>query len=398
MATTDSLDQGSQRLPAQKHLLNFFATIAVTCILLVLLEILSFGALRLLSRFVFDQTKAKQILAAYRGESWAPALAREEVASRELYDYYPYIIWRRHSFRGQTVNIDEHGMRRTYYSHCDANQYTIWMFGGSTMRGNGSPDWGTIPSQLAQIFADAGQPVCVRNYGEGAWVSTQEVVQLMLALKSETRRPNYVIFYDGANDTYVPYQSGQADVHMNYTTIKNQFEAQHSLRAGSFSYLLHTNTAQLVFTLVTRISQHYTDRPIPATDLDGLARGAVQNYLGNMDVVEGLAKQYGFDYSFFWQPVLYASHKVPAGNEQQILRSKVMAHLEAWCPRVYDLMQNEHRPHFYNLSNIFDNTREPVYLDWCHIVMKGNRVIAQRMYSVLQQSHSGQEDVKKGSS
>jgi len=397
---TQELDiRSSTSLRVEKFLTNFFALIAVTVILLSLLEVASFGALRVLSKSVLERTRATRMLAAYRGQSWAPALAREEIASRERYDYQPYTIWRRHPFRGETVNIDERGLRRTYHSHCDANQYTIWMFGGSTMRGNGSPDWGTIPSQLAEFFEKAGQPVCVRNYGEGAWVSTQEVVQLMLALKSEPQRPDFVIFYDGANDTFVPYQTGRADVHMNFATIKNQFEGQRALRQGTFAYLLHTNTVQLVFSVATHLSQHAADRPVPVSDLDGLARDAVQSYLRNVDVVEGLARQYGFDYGFFWQPVLYASHKPLAGEESQILKSKTLAHLAAWCPLIYGLMQVQQRPHFYNLASAFDDTREPIFLDWCHIVMQGNRTIAERMFAVLQQHNGGERaEVKKHAS
>jgi hypothetical protein len=383
---THVIDSGLTR--AQRSLANFFAVIAVTVFLLVALELISFVGIRILRTSLFEETPGKRELAAYKGESWAPALAREEKASRQVYDYKPYVVWRSHPFHGQTLNIDEEGLRRTDHSHCDANQFTIWMFGGSTMRGNGSPDWGTIPSELAGMFEKAGQPACVRNFGEGAWVSTQEVTQLMLALKSESRKPNFVIFYDGANDTYVPYQSGKADVHMNFDTIKNQFEGQRALRDGGFSYLLQTNTVQLIFSLTAKAAQHEGDRPVPNTNLDGLAKAAVNNYFANMDTVQGLAHQYGFDYAFFWQPVVYTSHKALLGDETQIRESKKLANLATWTPRVYDLVRGQQRPHFYDLTNTFDQTNEALFLDWCHITMTGNELIARRMFQVLRPSGS----------
>ena len=379
-------ESGSQS--GQKRITGFFAMVAFTVILLAILELLSFVAMRVLRASVFEETPGARMLAAYKGQSWAGALAREEKESRKVYDYKPYTIWRSHPYQGQAVNIDENGMRKTYFSHCDANEYTIWMFGGSTMRGNGSPDWGTIPSQLAELYEKNGQPACVRNFGEGAWVSTQEVTQLMLALKSENRKPNLVIFYDGANDTFVPYQSGKANVHMNFDTIKNQFESQRDLREGSFGYLFRTNLVQLLFSLVMRSHEHAGDRPIPASDLDGLAQATVRNYFSNLEIVNGLAREYSFDYAFFWQPNLFASHKELLGPEKDIQHSPKQAHLEQWVPRVYELIRGQKRDHFYDISNVLDGIHEQCYLDWCHIVMSANRVVAQRMFDVLHRSSS----------
>jgi len=373
---------------AQRSLTNFLAGIAITVFLLALVELGSFVGIRILSTSVFEETPGKRELAAYKGSDWAPALAREEKASREVYDYKPYTVWRSHPFQGQTVNIGADGLRRTANSHCERNEFTIWMFGGSTMRGNGSPDWGTIPSQLAGMFEKAGHAACVRNFGEGAWVSTQEVTQLMLALRSEARRPNLVIFYDGANDMYVPYQSGKADVHMNFDTIKNQFAAQRALRDGGFRYLMQTNTVQFVFALAAKSAAHKEDRPVPNSDLDGLAKAAVNNYFGNMDTVQALAHQYGFEYAFFWQPVAYTSHKASAGDEQQIRDSKKLANLANWVPQMYALVRAQQRAHFYDLTGTFDQTNESLFLDWCHITMTGNELIARKMFEVIRPSGS----------
>jgi hypothetical protein len=372
---------------AHEVLAGLFRFIAVTVILLAGVELISFFAVRVLQASVFEEIRGTRILAAYPGQTWAPVLAREEKAARQ-FAYEPYTVWRTRPFHGETVNFDADGMRRTYHSHCDAHEFTIWMFGGSTMRGNGSPDWGTIPSQLAELYEQAGQPACVRNYGEGAWVNTQEITQLMLALKREPRKPNLVIFYDGANEAFVPYQSGRADVHMNFDTIKSQFESQESARRGGFAYLLHTNTAQLLFSLVVHAAQHAGDRAVPTNDPDGLALAAVNNYFAGMDVVNALAHQYGFDYAFFWQPVVFAGHKPLTPAEEQIRDSKRQAHLAEWCPRVYHLAAQQQRPHFYDLTDAFDNTRELLFLDWCHIVISGNHLIAQRMFEAVRHNVS----------
>src|SRR5215472_12989264 len=352
----DEVSSDSHGSRVERLLTNLFAGIAVTAVLLAVVELASFAGMRILRASVFEETPGKRELAAYRGESWAPALAREEKALRNGYEYKPYTVWRSRPFHGQAVNIEADGLRRTYHAHCAGNEFTIWMFGGSTMRGNGSPDWGTIPSQLA--------------------------------LKSETRKPNLVIFYDGANDTYVPYQSGKADVHMNFETIRNQFEGKRSVRNGGFGYLLETNTAQLIFSLAAKSAQHSGDRPVPNSDLDGLATNAVNNYFSNMNVVEGLGRQYGFNYAFFWQPVVYTSYKTLSAEEQQIRQAKNLRNLASCVPKVHDVVRGQRHPHFYDLTDTFDQAGGNVFLDWCHVTMTGNQMIARRMFEAVRPNGS----------
>ena len=111
-AVSDDRTVDSQGSRVQRSLNSFFAMLAITGILLLLLELISFVAMRMLRASVFEETPGKRELAAYKGQSWAPALAREEKASRQVYDYKPYTIWRSHPFHGETVNIDEVRLRR----------------------------------------------------------------------------------------------------------------------------------------------------------------------------------------------------------------------------------------------------------------------------------------------
>src|SRR5438270_341166 len=124
------MDRESTRV--QRTLTSFLVTIGITIILLLLLEVVSFAAMRVLRASVLEETPGKRLVEAYKGQSWAPALAREEKTARETYDYKPFTIWRSHPFQGEALNIDEDGLRRTYHSHCENNEFTVWMFGGST--------------------------------------------------------------------------------------------------------------------------------------------------------------------------------------------------------------------------------------------------------------------------
>ena len=40
--------------------------------------------------------------------------------------------------------------------------------------------------------------------------------------------------------------------------------------------------------------------------------------------------------------------------------------------------------HFYNLSQLFDNTTESIYIDFVHVTPEANQVVAAEMFSRLQ--------------
>ena len=84
---------------------------------------------------------------------------------------------------------------------------TIWMFGGSTMRGSyAENDAKTIPSFLAGILNRGGKSSSFRvlNFGEDAFNSLLETKYLQKDLIELRPRPHLIIFYDGANESLWP--------------------------------------------------------------------------------------------------------------------------------------------------------------------------------------------------
>src|SRR5579862_55782 len=184
----------------------------------------------------------------YQGQSWTDSYRREWQATINRLQYESYVIWRRAPFSGRTINVDNSGIRKTYYSSCGSENYTIWIFGNSSLWGTGVPDWLTIPSLLAKKYEDAGRKVCVKNFGEKGWVSTQELIELMLSLKQTAKKPDFVIFYDGVTDSYLPYQSNVPDAHFNFLLTKNEFESLGN-NGASLEYLKRTNTYRTLMEL-----------------------------------------------------------------------------------------------------------------------------------------------------
>jgi hypothetical protein len=327
----------------------------------------------------------------YQGKPWAQQYWQEASEARK-FSYSSYVVWRQLPFSGEMVTVEPDQRRKTLNSTCGTDAYTIWMFGGSTMFATGSPDWGTIPSQLAGLFAKAGVPVCVRNFGQTGWRNTQEVIELILELKSNPRRPNLVVFYDGYNEGYAFDQSGKIDVHMNYDRIREQIERPSRPRRGGFvlDFLLSTHTGRLI-----------TGASRPETALDGYAVPAPTRtsqadaksdleiaYLRNLDVVRALASEYGFQYAFFWQPVIFAGHKPLTDEEKKIRRffSSGIYESDVQYREISSRLRSGVTPHLFDISDVFDHCPQTLYIDYVHIGPEGNGIVARRMYDVLQQA------------
>lgn len=375
-------------------------SISFLVVLLILIEILSAVFLKIsdIRQGGLENAKSAAALSVYKSEPWAPTYWREEVAAFKVL-YEPYVLWKRAPYQGETVTIDEDGLRRTTHSECNPQSYTIWTFGGSTMWGAGSPDWLTIPSLVAENYEKSGKHVCVRNYGVSAWVNTQEVIEFMLELKRVSRHPDLVVFYDGINDTYSLYRSGMVDVPIGNDLIKNKLESGDPMQTGwnhprsgtlqSLSqYFLQSKTAQTIVRLGTRLrAAPKGAQPAFSQRLssDQLRSQLDVAYLKNMELVGALSQQYGFEYAFFWQPVLLVGHKQKSAEEQATMHSTISSNggIQEAFQGMYDLAQKEDKPGFFDIADVLDDRQGTVYIDFAHTSPEGNRLVAERIYDIL---------------
>ena len=83
----------------------------------------------------------------YSSQDWAERYWYEfRLSDQER--YYPYVGWRRAPFKGETIEVDQNGVRVTPGADCSAESFKVFTFGDPTMWGTGSPDWDTIPANL----------------------------------------------------------------------------------------------------------------------------------------------------------------------------------------------------------------------------------------------------------
>src|SRR3990167_3980161 len=208
-------------------IVKFFRTcldiLIITIILILLLAyvvipVYDFCILKLFPRSV---NTSQFILPAYResDKSWLDKYRKEEELNGDGSKWAPYIYWNWSAFHSHYVNINDKGIRKTTQGilnkQCTPqNTKNIYMFGGSTMIGQGSPDSKTIPSYVARLLNANGYCVHIVNYGIYGYDNIQEILRLFLILK-KANHPNIVVFYDGVNDTFADFQNQRAGLFQN---------------------------------------------------------------------------------------------------------------------------------------------------------------------------------------
>jgi lysophospholipase L1-like esterase len=322
----------------------------------------------------------------YGGQPWAATFWKEKPIASAKLEYRPYTVWRRPTFTGETINIDENGYRRTYYSNCDNPSFTIWMFGNSALWGASSPDWATIPSYLAEEYKNAGGGVCVRNFAEMGWVSTQSMVQLVLLLKHEAHRPDVVIFYDGVSDTFLPSESNTPDAHMSFESIKKGMEGLLSERNTPFTYLRRSYTYRYLELWSTSFSRPWHALKPNLMNYEAEAQKTRENYQANIRMVESLSHAFGFHCLFVWQPTLLSGKKPlsPEEDQARARQEKTLPGSQRLTRTTYGEFDQLHEPDFLNLADLLHDHTETLFADYSHLGPQGNQIVAKRIFQELQ--------------
>ncbi|HEX2619734.1 MAG TPA: SGNH/GDSL hydrolase family protein [Phototrophicaceae bacterium] len=364
-----------------------------TILLLLIVELVVTLSINLKYQFVYNG----QVIAEgwdvrpdfpyFQQVSWGKTYWKEHYQRHT--DYRPYVMWRQVAQTGETINIDERGVRLTPGADCQPDAYTVWMFGGSTLWSEGAPDWMTIPAYVqVQLDEQLDRPVCVVNYGEIAYVSTQEVLTLTLLLQQGKQAPDLVIFYDGFNDVFASHQSGVAGTHQNLATIQRQL-VQNSVGTAILNEIISSNTFQLLSGVVSGGGR--ADQYGKSDDLETLANDTVKVYLDNEALVAHLADAYGFDYAFFWQPTLFLTNKTLTSIESGILATQNQKWLDL-NERVYNQIKTAAgttgNEHLYYIADLFDDVDGFLWFDYVHIVPEGNALVAQKMVDTLRAAQS----------
>lgn len=329
----------------------------------------------------FDQRTAPDDLRGYH----------DEVAGRGL-DWAPYVHWRQRPYQGPYTTVDAHGLRVTLGSDCkDTNAIRIFCFGGSTLFCLGARDAATIPSILQRRLSENGLRVAITNHAQLGYNCSQDVLNLQGLLKRGDV-PDLAIFYNGFNDMFTAEWTGHVDVIRGEENRKAEFmllagnRRSALLRAAAAAALPRTlrrlrDWAGLDWrTPLTRESHHpLADAAVPA-----LARDTITIYTANVRIVRALAREYGFRVLFVWEPSL-ATKRAKSDHERRVESDGALS-LEM-RRRIFCAVIDEYRlragltgpADTLDLSALFDERADPVYIDFAHLTEAGNATVAEAM-------------------
>jgi hypothetical protein len=314
--------------------------------------------------------------------------------------YRPFVLWRAGPFKGENVTFHDSGLRAVPGASSQLSAIQVFVFGGSTIVGWGVPDSATICAHIQKGMAlSLDEPVCVTNFGQQAYVNTQELIELQLQLRAGNI-PDLVILYDGFNDVWSAFESDTVGMHFNLQEISDLYENRYfahertSTPPGLLNFALELNSIQLMrkLTGMDRGETHPLHREAEPSRcmLDGedfvdpalFAREIMGIYEGDLRILQALSGEFDFEYRVFWQPMILIGNKTLTSEEQVIFDSwnTFLASIFRECGRLALELDSEYA-HFFCITDVFDDVDEVVYQDICHLNTRGDSLIANRILS-----------------
>src|SRR5262249_54508567 len=150
----------------------------------------------------------------------------------------------------------------------------------------------------------------VVNFGQYAYVSTQEVIELALQLQ-KGNIPDVVIFYDGVNDTFSGFQLSVPGLPHDEIRREKEFcllERKELQSLAALSAVRQLSTMRFLDGVLKKSGLRADNvQPIPMecekaiSDKKSLARSVIKTYINNIKLVQALSQSYGFNCLFYWQ-------------------------------------------------------------------------------------------------
>lgn len=320
------------------------------------------------------QYAQSHLLPNYGGAAWAKQHFTEYHDLKEA-EYVSYYGWRRPPFAGETINLDERGMRRTWHDDSVAPERTIAFFGGSTTWGTGADDDRTIPSEFAKLNPEYR----AFNFGETGYVAHQSLNRF-LEHYFEGFRPDVVVFYDGVNDVWHKCRQ-----ELGPYSHSREFTIRTALReSGSGSGESFWITVLPIRNFVEKAVRTLENKKLAEADYYDChknpqkAAQIARNLLFDWWIAKNVVESYGGTFVPILQPVIYFSE---TRKEHLELSESLKWQYEVVYPLILEMLERDFpalAESFMDLRDVLDRD-EYFYIDWCHLSPNGNQLVAQQI-------------------
>ncbi|MBT3765846.1 MAG: SGNH/GDSL hydrolase family protein [Rhodospirillales bacterium] len=339
----------------------------------------------------------------FRDKDWAHTYFTEYQKEAKVV-WAPFVQWWQHPMNLTYFKINEDGIRNTDAGNSinlSGKPIRIFAFGGSTLLGVGSRDEMTIPSILARKLQALGKNVEITNFGQPGHSSTQEVISLIQALKKHSV-PDLALYYDGINEIIPAEQTGQADRMFNEHNRREEFNILHFSRRNELieegikalipRTLRRLKEIGLVFALIKPKLKEYT--LLREEDIEPLSIKIVEQYRDNVRIIDAIAKDWGFETLFFWQPSLVSKKSLTEHEEKYQYEGTAKPNLRRPIfSTVYQTRKSDSfftdRSNTIDISGVLDDVEEGCYIDPFHVSEDANEMIADAMLPFVEKAIEG---------
>lgn len=374
-----------------KHKLKFaFILFRNVLIVFVLLEI-SLGIFYNYNDKSSIDNNAERVIASgvYDGSGMddeAIKIIHRELRNQDM-QWEPYLHYRFKPMNGKYNTIYANGLRKTVNPSLkdSATALKIFCFGGSTMYSSGARDEHTIPSELSQLiytqFPD--QNVEITNFGCHGYTRASENIQLQREL-IKNNIPDIVIFYDGVNEVIAAHQNNEAGSPTNAYNRKKEFKIAHSYKKRIRLMVYSSNLYRFITTMQRKLFTNSAYKQLSSRS-DALATDIANNYVGFVQLSKSLENEYGFKVFNFMQPNIYSKKNLTEAEQNYF---KLQQYYENLYKLSYEMVRKDSLmikdSTFIDISNVFDNSDQTIYIDFCHTGELGNQLVANKIFEYIQ--------------
>jgi lysophospholipase L1-like esterase len=258
---------------------------------------------------------------------------------------------------------------------------TLFVFGGSTTYCAEVPDEFTWASELQKLLSAIPETkdIEVINCGNNGAVALQEVERLEYEI-GRNNVPDFVVFFDGDNEVFQGVVFGEPGG-TQYGTYQKHTSASLFVILRRIAGI--SVAAQTIYHSILD-SQRHNDLPHTRsqTKLRELSQQTADVYEQNLLRACEICKRHGIHMIVCLQPNMFTLNRPWTAQEKALQGEERKSHAAAFqtCyPFLREKLSKlkDQGVMAYDLSDAFDCTTDPIYVDGCHVESKGNRLIAE---------------------
>ena len=315
----------------------------------------------------------KHTLPNYSKTDWAKQHFTEFKKLRTT--YYDYIIHRRNDYKGKTITI-KNGFRLNHQKENFKLEKDIWIFGGSTVWGSGSIDYGTIPALFEKKTGRS-----TLNLGEAGYNSTQELNFLLKNLI--LHKPKVIIFYDGVNDVEHKCRSDSNFYATEYEQILQNI-------IGDPEYTIHESFkhSKKLFEPPLKIINYFKKsffksknkiaRKYDCDTNEEKRYQVVKSLVRNWQIVKSISDREKIKFIPILQPIAYTTK-----SKTEHLKIKESDELKKQYKILYPEIKKELKRLQFRYIDLEKSLNDDQYyfIDFCHLSPNGNMEIVNKIIS-----------------